>query len=171
MKNRDFLNTQRMENPSTGAPRGLRMDPSGKDPNGAQGLVTPKDTNSPSLGLFRDPKQLHQLYLMAPAPEEQRDQDGPEGTARGAGDSGCRRGAAHGPLQPHPHLLPLWRNRLQSFPEPPSPTQENRTISRPHPAKPGLPGKTTTVTLSSLSASKDTGRRGTGTPRASVPHN
>lgn len=38
------------------------MDPSGKGPSRVQGS---------NPGLFRDPKELHQLYVMAPAPEEQ----------------------------------------------------------------------------------------------------
>lgn len=136
------------------------MDPSGKGPNGVQGLVTPKGTNSPSLGLVRDPKQLHQLYMTAPAPEER------QRWARG--DSNGHRERPMGPSSlahtfcpgapaggTHPRASQNLHHRHG----------RTRSISRPRPSKAGLPGKTTTVTLSALSASMTPAGGGQG-PRA-----
>lgn len=139
------------------------MDPSGKGPNGVQGLVTPKGTNSPSLGLVRDPKQLHQLYMTAPAPEER------QRWARG--DSNGHRERPMGPSSlahtfcpgapaggTHPRASQNLHHRHG----------RTRSISRPRPSKAGLPGKTTTVTLSALSASMTPAGGGQG-PRAPPP--
>lgn len=147
------------DEPRVGDPGGVRAGERPRELSASAPAARPTGASSGSTG----PSNIADNVLGGKTPGERREELPPPNAVPSGRK--CSTAAAIGVTSRTP---PVPYRRLV-FEEHPSPAQKNkrssaRIISGPSPSKRGLPAitheKTTDVMLSSLSASKDTGRRG-----------